>query len=161
MKTSIIPAQITTVEDRIAANLNFKQLVLLAVPLFVVAFTFLVLPPISKFSLYKLVLSMIVSLPASLAIRIKDTILLDVIILQARYFMRPKIYVYKRQLMPKEIEAFTPTLYEKPKTKRSPRFSDIPQSARYKSQKLLTDKGYKVVFSSKSGGLNVKVSTSG
>jgi hypothetical protein len=38
MRTTVIPAQITTVEDRIAANLNLTQIILLLASLFVATF---------------------------------------------------------------------------------------------------------------------------
>ena len=73
MKVSAIPAQVTTVEDRIAGNLNLTQLLLLASPLFLVAVIMFLLPPYGKYSLYKLIVAVIISsVSATLAIRIND-----------------------------------------------------------------------------------------
>src|ERR1700679_151020 len=96
MKISAIPAQITTVEDRIAGNLNLTQLMLLAAPLFLTAVVFFVLPPIDRYSLYKLLVCLVTTICSGLlALRIKDKLLLDHLRLVAGYKLRSHIYVYR------------------------------------------------------------------
>ena len=41
MKMTVVPAQVTTVEDRIIGNLGFSQILLLIVPVFAAAGIFL------------------------------------------------------------------------------------------------------------------------
>ena len=45
MKTAIVPAQVTTVEDKVAGNLNLTQLLLIASPVFVRGVIYAVFPP--------------------------------------------------------------------------------------------------------------------
>lgn len=56
MKTTIVPAQITTVEDTIAGNLSLNQILLLASPVFLDSALFVVLPPFYHAAAYKIIL---------------------------------------------------------------------------------------------------------
>ena len=97
MKTNPIPAQVTTVEDKIAANLSLVQLILLLAPLFVSVFVFAVLPERMYFNLYKIiliVLSLVVFL--TLAVRVKERIVLDWLILLIAYYLRPHLFVFDK-----------------------------------------------------------------
>ena len=53
MRTTVIPAQITTVEDRIGANLNLTQIVLLLASLFIATFIYATFPPKLVISFFK------------------------------------------------------------------------------------------------------------
>jgi hypothetical protein len=71
MKTTIVPAQVTTVEDRVTANLGISQLILFITPLFIGALLYWALPPTMDFSLYKLIFIALLTLTCLiLAIRI-------------------------------------------------------------------------------------------
>ncbi len=97
MKTTPIPAQITTVEDKIAGNLSMMQLILLLSPLFLSVFIFAVLPDRMDFNFYKVVLmllSLIIFL--TLAIRIKERIILTWLILLVSYHLRSHIFVFDK-----------------------------------------------------------------
>ncbi len=59
MKTTIVPAQVISVEDIIAANLNLTQVVLLISPIFMSALVFLGLPPFMHIRVYKIILLLI------------------------------------------------------------------------------------------------------
>jgi len=48
MKTTTVPAQVTTVEDRLAGNLSLTQLLLLVCPVFVSCLIYVVFPPFIK-----------------------------------------------------------------------------------------------------------------
>ena len=75
MKMTVVPAQVTTVEDRIIGNLGFSQILLLIVPVFAAAGIFLLLPPFMGGALYKYVIMGIVALLFGLlSIRIKGKI---------------------------------------------------------------------------------------
>jgi hypothetical protein len=97
MRTRIIPAQITTVEDKIAGNLSLTQLLLLVLPAFISALAYIALPPILSFSIYKLPMIFIsIIICCSLAIRIKDKLIINWITIFVSYNVRPKFYVFNK-----------------------------------------------------------------
>ncbi len=97
MRTTIVPAQITTVEDRIAGRLGLSQLLLLIGPVFGGSGIFVILPPFFNYAVYKLVLIVCVAVLCSLlAIRIKGKILLFWGMTLLRYNLRPRYYVFNK-----------------------------------------------------------------
>ncbi len=115
MKTTIIPAQITSIEDTIAANLTLTQIILLILPVFLSAIIFSLLPPFIHIRLYKLVLIAIMSIPlALLALRINGQVLLKLIIVIVNYCARPKLYLLTNQVK-SEIEQIEPEVVNAPK----------------------------------------------
>jgi hypothetical protein len=97
MRISIVPAQITTVEDKIAGNISIQQAALLGIPIlfgFVVA---LVFPPSGQFVAYKItIVAILFAICGSLAIRIKGRIVAKWIKLFAIYSARPRYYIYDK-----------------------------------------------------------------
>lgn len=161
MKLSIVPAQITSVEDRIAANLNFSQILLLSIPLFLAIVIFFSLPPFGIYSTYKLILVIFLAVIfSSLAIRIHDKLVIDLIKLRLSYFLRPRIYVYQLQPTVKTFN-FDLLFYKKQSSiNLKPDHRQLSVTQANKSLKLLTNNNYQVVFHLKSGGLVVKVNNS-
>jgi hypothetical protein len=97
MKATVVPAQVTTVEDRVAGNLGFSQLILFAIPVFGGSLFYAVLPPSMSASAYKLVIIGIVAVFSSVfAIRFKGKILLLWMIVLLRYNLRPKFYLFNK-----------------------------------------------------------------
>lgn len=97
MKTRVIPAQITTVEDKIAGNLNFTQVLLLIASILINTGIFVIFPPAMKFSLYKVpFIAFVFILFGILAIRVKGRVILNWITLLASYWLRPHIYIYDK-----------------------------------------------------------------
>lgn len=97
MKYTVVPAQITTVEDRVAGNLGFSQLMLFAIPVFGGALLYAVLPPSMDIALYKIiVLVMLAVVSSTLAIRIKGKIVLFWLVILLRYGIRPKYYLFNK-----------------------------------------------------------------
>ena len=97
MKTTVVPAQITSVEDRIAGNLSFKQLILMITPVFVSTAMFVLLPPFTKYRLYKVIISALIGLLClALALRVKGRLVIEWIAMLSRYNLRPKIYVFNK-----------------------------------------------------------------
>lgn len=97
MKTTVVPAQITSVEDRIAGNLSFKQLILMVTPVFVSTALFILLPPFTKYRLYKVIISgMFAFLCFTLALRIKNKLVIEWIIMLSHYNLRPRVYVFNK-----------------------------------------------------------------
>ncbi len=94
MRSTIVPAQITSVEDKITSFLNLKQIVILIINLVLIMVQFLVIPPFVKFSLLKVLLALILSaLLIPLTFKYKEIILLDHLVLIISYKLRPKTYV--------------------------------------------------------------------
>lgn len=119
MKTAIVPAQITTVEDKVAGNLSLTQLLLLAAPVFIGSAIYIILPPSLGAAAYKLVLVTIIGVVfAVLAIRFKGRILMLWAITIARYNLRPRHYVYDKNDMylrsegKEDVEASVPSEIE-------------------------------------------------
>src|ERR1039458_6831582 len=97
MKVTIVPAQVTTVEDRIAGNLRLSQLLLLTTPVFSGSLLYVVLPPVFHGAIYKLVLIVALFIICSLmAIRIKGKILLLWLVVLVHYNLRPRFYVFNK-----------------------------------------------------------------
>ena len=97
MKSSIVPAQITTVEDKVAGNLSLSQLLLLAAPGFLGSAIYIVFPPSMGAAMYKLVMVMALAAGFSLlALRVRGRILLLWLITIARYNLRPQHYVFNK-----------------------------------------------------------------
>lgn len=97
MKVTVVPAQVTTVEDRIAGNLGFSQLLLLAAPVFGSGVLFMLIPPVMHSSSFKITLiTILTAIFWTLSIRIKGKILLLWIIVILRYNLRPSTYVYDK-----------------------------------------------------------------
>lgn len=95
MRTTIVPAQVTTVEDKITGNLSVLQLLLLTLPVFASGVLFIALPPFFGYAVYKIVILVcFVVLCAALAIRIKGKIILQWLILLLRFNLRPKYYIF-------------------------------------------------------------------
>lgn len=94
MKTTVVPAQVTTVEDRIIGRLGFSQILLLIIPVFFSAGTFALLPPMLEGVLYKYILMAIVLIICIiLSIRIRGRIMALWLIMILRYNARSKYYV--------------------------------------------------------------------
>lgn len=97
MKSTVVPAQVTTVEDRIMGSLGFSQLMLLIVPIFIGAGLYVLLPPFLGGSLYKtIVMSIVALICCILAIRIKGKIVALWLIVVVRYNLRPKFYLFNK-----------------------------------------------------------------
>lgn len=97
MKTVVIPAQITTVEDKIAGNFNITQIMLLMTPVFWAVLVYIVFPPSLNLSLYKAPLILIIAtICIALAIRIKEKVVLSWVIVLLRYNLRPKYYLLNK-----------------------------------------------------------------
>lgn len=97
MRTRIIPAQITTVEDKIAGNLNFAQILLLIAPIFFSGIVYVLFPIPMMITLYKLPLIIIIStLFFILATRVKGKIILQWLTILLKFNLRPKFYVYDK-----------------------------------------------------------------
>jgi hypothetical protein len=97
MKTTVVPAQVTTVEDKIAGRLGLTQMLLLIAPIFGGSALYAVLPPFMGSTPYKLALVVVLAaLFGVLAIRVKGKLLLAWAVVIARYNLRPQYFVYDK-----------------------------------------------------------------
>lgn len=97
MRTTIIPAQITTVEDKIAGSLNMTQIMILMVPVLWTAIVYIIFLPVMKLAPYKFALvflSLVICL--TLALRIKDKIVAQWLGVLFQYRLRPKYYLFNK-----------------------------------------------------------------
>ncbi len=113
MRTTIIPAQITTVEDKIAGSLSMTQILIMLIPVGLTAMIYILLAPSMKLVSYKTIL--IVAVTATcliLALRIKDKIVAEWLSILLKYSSRPRYYLFNKNsltgrtidlpIMPKE-----------------------------------------------------------
>ena len=164
MRTTIIPAQITTVEDKIAGNLNFTQILLLMVPVFWTTIVYVCLAPKMQIAWYKLPLAISVLVVCLiLSLRIKGKVVLSWLLVLLRFNLRPKFYVfnkneaYLRTLDLPAIEKVSPRLiHNTAKVKREIPATQIKDEELVKLENLINRKGVSLSFKlGKGGGLNV------
>jgi hypothetical protein len=97
MRTTIIPAQITTVEDKIAGSLNMTQILILMFPVLWTALVYLLFYPAMKLTVYKLPLILLVTVVCViLIIRIKDKIVAEWLGVLLKFRLRPKYYLFNK-----------------------------------------------------------------
>lgn len=97
MRSQVIPAQITTVEDKIAGNLNLTQIMLLLFPAFWATFVFTLFNPRLHLALYKLPLIVAVLIIClALSLRLKGKVVLNWALTIFKYNLRPKYYVFNK-----------------------------------------------------------------
>ncbi len=97
MKTCVVPAQITTVEDKIAGSLNFAQILLLVFSLIIGTAFYGLIPPKLHLNSIKLVLMVFqFFIFGALAIRYHGRIFADWLIIILRFKARPRVYIYTK-----------------------------------------------------------------
>ena len=111
MKTAIVPAQVTTVEDRLAGNLTISQLLLMVAGLGLATMIYFVVTPKFHISITKGILMGVVAITAGgLSIRIMGKIVADWLVILTRFSQRPRRYVFTkndRELPPVEVQQKT------------------------------------------------------
>lgn len=94
MKVTVVPAQVTTVEDRIMGSLTVHQVMLLSLPIFGGSLIFALLPPMMNGVTYKYILLALGGVVCViLAIRFHQKLILFWLITRLRFQMRPRYYV--------------------------------------------------------------------
>ena len=97
MKTAVVPAQVTTIEDKVAGGLGLTQLILLVIPVFMSGVVYGVLSPAFSLSAAKIILIVLLFiLLGSLAIKIKGVLLVHWLLILGRYMARPGLYIYNK-----------------------------------------------------------------
>lgn len=164
MKVTVVPAQVTTVEDRIIGSLGFSQMLLLIVPVFVGAALFAILPPAMGGSVYKYTIMGILALVCCiLAIRIKGKILAFWLITILRYNLRPKFYVFNKNTtaLREQYESKHAELEENSLTVKTRTTISVPKLEFHEAVKVyatIDNPAAKLRFeTTKKGGLNVRL----
>lgn len=147
MRTTIIPAQITTVEDKIAGSLSMMQILILMFPVLFTALVYIFLPTPMKLNSYKitLVLSSVVTC-IGLVIRVKDIIIAQWLGVIVKYHFRPKYFLFnKNDLTGRTVDVPTVpniSLYtKKPKQKVKTMTTTDPELADLVKLQQLIDSG--------------------
>ena len=161
MRTTVIPAQITTVEDRIAANLNLTQIILLLSSLFVATFIYAVLPHRLSLTYYKYPLFLLEFLLfISLSLRVRGRVVLNWLFVLSAYYLRPRYYVFnKNDIASRDI--VLPVFSVKKKTSNALRIKEAKVTKKIKlaeqmvAENILNNPNAKISF--KKGGVNVYV----
>ncbi len=162
MKVTVVPAQVTTVEDRIAGNLGLSQLMLLAAPVFGGSALFVVLPPFFHSAIYKLVVvAALFFVCGLLAIRIKGKIVLFWLVVLLRYNLRPRYFIFNKHSLHGREDYHSTAIVEpeqpqkmapKPKHAFSLSTADI-----VKLQNILENPAANLSFETKKGNLYVRI----
>jgi hypothetical protein len=164
MRISIVPAQITTLEDKIAGNVSVQQAALLGIPVlfgFIIALLF---PPSGQFVAYKIAIVFGLFLVCgSLAIRIKDRIVAQWLKLFVIYSARPLRFVYDKNstyLRDSEAVEFTQekTVSTKSAKKPAVTLKNITSKEFVRLEQFATDARAGMKFEiGKKGELNVRI----
>jgi hypothetical protein len=97
MKTTIVPAQITTVEDKIAGHFTLRQLLILVFAIFLDFIIFAVVPRQLKINAFKLLIIIFTTtLCTGLAYKHNDRIIASWTLLIFKYYKRPRIFIYNK-----------------------------------------------------------------
>jgi hypothetical protein len=165
MRQTVVPAQITSVEDKITGNLTIKQLILLTSPIFIDLILYIVFPPFTRINLFKLIIAALIDILFWIsAIRFKGKMLIVWWIIIAKYNSRPAHYIFNKNTthtrnfyMPdrnNQQQREEPSI--KIATKKSPRNISVEEAINIGN--LIKDTNLRLSFiSSKKAGLNVHI----
>lgn len=160
MKRSIVPAQITTVEDRVLGNLTPYQAALISLPLIFGVLFYAALPPHFHLKLYKIILiGGLELIGAILSIRVDDQMLVFWLITRLRYNLRPRYYVYdKNDTYLRNMSDFTPVTTEDTNVEEAAAPSEVqevtPKDA-VRIEEIMADELVNLRFKTVKGKLNV------
>lgn len=163
MKTTVVPAQITTVEDRIAGSLTLPQIVLLVMSMVIGALIYAVVMPKMHFGGIKMTLIVIEFIFfGGLALRFNGKIVGEWLVIYLRYSSRPRRYVFtKNDPIHREIILEEPKTTETRKTEieaKSRSAKSISLRDQIKIDQLFNEDLVRLSFKpSKKGGLNVEL----
>lgn len=165
MKSTVVPAQITSVEDRIMGNFTFAQVLLLIVPLLVGTVLYVGIAPHSHFSILKVSLILIqFAFFGGLGLRINGKIMAQWLVIYATFYRRPRFYRFtKNDLAFRDVvmpTAVKPELTERPTSKLiSPvALPRLTQTEQLHLDDVLNPDAVSVAFVlGKKGGINVSL----
>ena len=168
MRTTVIPAQITTVEDKIAGNLNLTQILILMVPIFWTTIVYTLFSPMMRLAWYKIpVVLVVLFLSLILSLRIKGKVVVEWLFVLVKYQARPKYYLFNKndsylrmldlpvnERKPVKLPRKHPVKKEAKQTAPNWSIADF-----VKLERLIASSKYTLSFkSAKKGGVNVAFS---
>ena len=164
MKTTVVPAQVTTVEDKVAGSLSFTQLILLTIPVFLSGALFIIFPPLFNISPLKVIIGVALTLCCFvLAFRIKGKLVLTWITVLARYNSRPTFYIFnKNDLYLRDLPTNTqaepePESADATETVSLPLLNPIPTPEMVRLETAVSDPRSRFHFKATKGGLRVHI----
>lgn len=164
MKTTVVPAQITTVEDRIAGNLTLPQIVLLIIPLLISTVIYACLPVKMHFNLTKYILiGWQFLFFGLLAVRFRGKIVADWLVIYSRFKLRPRQYIFtKNDLTGRDIEIVISkeSLVEETQSEEKPQTVPVLLSLKEKIKidRLMANPAFSISFKlGKKGGFDVSL----
>jgi hypothetical protein len=163
MKVTVVPAQITTIEDRIVGSLGLSQLLLLAAPVFGGTALYVILPPVMHSATYKLVVIVTFAFVCGLlAIRLKDKILLLWLLVILRYNLRARYYIFNKNCLAGREQYTTPIATEATELTARPiqrlRHTSLSIADAVKLQSIIENPAAHFgIKASKKGGLHVLI----
>lgn len=164
MRTTVIPAQITTVEDKIAGSLNFTQILLLLLPMVWLGIVYILFIPSMHITAYKIPIVLLITIFCFiLAIRFRGKLILEWVSLIATFNARPTYYIFNKndgygRTMDLPVFKRKPLLALKTIAKRKPKAVDskVAVSELIQLEKLMSN--HSLSFkATKKGGFNVAV----
>jgi Zn-dependent protease with chaperone function len=107
VRHAIVPSQITTLEDRLTANLTVTQAALIVGAILAAGFVFTFVDPAFKVSVPKIIIATVAAIFfLSLALRVKDKLVLRWVGLMLNYLLRPRFYVLTKDYFLREERLF-------------------------------------------------------
>ena len=165
MRVSVVPAQVTTVEDRIIGYLGFIQILILVSAILCGAVVFVVLPPMMGEAWYKYgIIAAVLTVGSILSIRVRGVILAHWVSIIVRYNQRPMYYVadkntmaYRQRDKDKDDQAYMP-VHTSPGTVSCHQPVLLDASARAKARAVIDDPAAHIrIATDTKGGVHVRI----
>ena len=165
MRVSVVPAQITTVEDRIIGCLGFMQILILVSAILCGAGVFVVLPPMMGEAWYKYgIIAAVLTVGSILSIRVRGVILAHWVSIIVRYNQRPMYYVadknttaYRQRDKDKDNQAHMP-VHASPRAVSRHQLVHLDASARAKARAVIDDPAAHIrIATDTKGGVHVRI----
>jgi hypothetical protein len=162
MRQTIVPAQVTTVEDKIAGNISFKQLLLLVTPVFFGGALYVLLPPFMGYTSYKIALWAIFALTCGmLAIRVKGRLIVEWLVIRGRYNSRSSHFVYNKNttsMRPEPVEIPTAKITQPVMSETVLVQEELADDSLHRLEQILLEPKANLIFrTTKKGGLRVSI----
>ncbi len=165
MRVSVVPAQVTTVEDRIIGCLGFMQILILVSAILCGAGVFVVLPPMMGEAWYKYgIIAAVLTVGSILSIRVRGVILAHWVSIIVRYNQRPMYYVadknttaYRQRDKDKDDQARI-SARASPSTVSRHQSVHLDVSARAKARAVIDDPAAHIrIATDTKGGVHVRI----
>ncbi len=165
MRVSVVPAQVTTVEDRIIGCLGFMQILILVSAILCGAGVFVVLPPMMGEAWYKYgIIAAVLTVGSILSIRVRGVVLAHWVGIIVRYNQRPMYYVadknttaYRQRDKGRDDQAHMP-VHTSPGTVSRHWPVHLDASARAKARAVIDDPAAHIrIATDKKGGVHVRI----